>query len=84
MVLCFACTLVCLDRLVDEFDAWRASRPVVPEPVEPVVPAWVRREADRFTRTHVVMTKYGDRRRRTPILPVPPDNTLELAEVSGD
>jgi hypothetical protein len=75
MTICFCLTLVAATRLPDEWDAWQASRPVVAEPApEPVVPSRLQRQADRFARANVTITRYGDRRRRTPALPTPADS----------
>jgi hypothetical protein len=85
MTLCFALTLVCLDRCVDEFDLWWASRPT-PEPEPELVPARTPRQVTAFIRSNVTVTRYGDRRRRTPYLPIPADSedlillTREAAE----
>jgi hypothetical protein len=84
MTLCFCLALVAATHLPDEWDAWQASRPVVAEPApELVVSSRLQRQADRFTRTNVTLSRYGDRRRRTPVLPTP-ENSEELIRLTAE
>lgn len=73
MVICFALIVVSADHLIDVYDEWRArgSELEAVEPAAPALPYRMRRQVRDFIASSVFVTRYGDRRRRTPALPVP-------------